>query len=359
MSGIFGALGLSDNERATVGSLGKALVFDAINEVLDRHNAELNQMLAIFVERETENYTERYLLPGGGRLQKLADQAPSAAVKRSGYWDVAFPLEGYGAALAGSRVALAYMTVQELDAHLKTIMAQDIGTVRTAILTALFEDTNRTFVDPVWGSLTIRRLANTDGTLYPPVVGSESEAEDSHYLYTGYDVADIDATNNPADTVRAELEEHFGGRSTFGDNVVLFHHSEATPYFAAISGYAPVDDKYVQLGDDTARAIGIPNVPGRVHGRLSGCWLSEWGWMQTLHYLAIHLDAPPPLVMRVDPASTGLGKGLQLVARDANYPLESAFYEHRFGLGCGNRLSAAAVEVSELGSYTPPTNFAE
>jgi len=243
MSGIFGALGLSDNERATVGSLGKALVFDAINEVLDRHNAELNQMLAIFVERETENYTERYLLPGGGRLQKLADQAPSAAVKRSGYWDVAFPLEGYGAALAGSRVALAYMTVQELAAHLKTIMAQDIGTVRTAILTALFEDTNRTFVDPVWGSLTIRRLANTDGTLYPPVVGSETEAEDSHYLYTGYDVADIDATHNPADTVRAELEEHFGGRSTFGDNVVLFHHSEATPYFAAISGYAPVDDK--------------------------------------------------------------------------------------------------------------------
>lgn len=359
MSTLFGALGLDDNERATIGAIGQGLVFDAINAVFEEHNADVEKLLSVFVEKQTENYTERYLLPGGGKLQLLADQAPSAAVKRSGYWDVAYPLRGWGAALAGSRVSLAYMTVQELDAHLKTILAQDLYTLRWRVLTALFEDTNLTFADPIWGNLTIRRLANGDGTLYPPVTGSETEEEENHYLYTGYDVADIDASNNPAATVRADLEHHFGGRGTYGDNVVLFHHSEATPYFAAISGYAPVDDKYVQLGDDTARAIGIPNVPGRVHGRLTGCWLSEWAAIPSLHYIGLHLDAPRPLVMRVDPASTGLGRGLHLVQVDREYPLQSAYYERRFGLGCGNRLSACAVEVSELGSYTPPTGYAE
>jgi hypothetical protein len=63
--------------------------------------------------------------------------------------------------------------------------------------------------------------------------------------------------------------------------------------------------------------------------------------------------------MRVDPADTGLPRGLNLVAEDEDYPMRTAYYERRFGLGVGNRLNGYALEVSTDGSYAPPSDYAE
>jgi hypothetical protein len=359
MSDIFGALTMEDNERAMIGDLGERVVFDAIQQVMADWNADVRLALSAFVEKETENYTERYLLPGSGKLQEIGRQAPSAAVKRNGYWDVAFPLRGYGAALGGSRVDMAYLTVQELDAHLDTIMAQDLNTLRWRILTALFEDDNLTWTDPNHGSLTIRRLANGDGTSYPPVVGSEDDAAETHYDVSGYAEGSISDANQPIITIRDELVEHFGGRGTFGDNIVVFHNSSATDDLDDLTGYTEVAEQFIQYGVDSDLAVNIPNVPGRIHARLTGAWLSEWDWIPTGFMLGIHLEAPRPLVMRVDPADTGLPRGLNLVAEDEDYPMRTAYYERRFGLGVGNRLNGYAYEISTDGSYAPPTDYAE
>lgn len=359
MSDIFGALNMEDNERAYVGSVGKRLVFEAINETLSRWNEDVRAAMSVFVEKRTEDYTERYLLPGSGQLQETGRQAPTAAVKRSGEWDVAYPLRGYGAALGGSRVDLAYMTLQELDAHLDTIMAQDLNTVRARILTGLFEDDNLTWTDPNHGNITIRRLANGDGTSFPPTVGSESDTTDNHYSAGGYAEGSISDSNQPFITLRDELVEHFGGRGTFGDNIVVFHNSSATSDVDALTGYTEVADQYIQYGADSDLATSIPDVPGRVHARCTGCWLSEWDWIPSNFMLAIHLEAARPLVMRVDPADTGLPRGLTLVAEDENAPLQSSYYAHRFGFGVGNRLNGAVIEVSGDGSYSPPTSYAE
>ena len=62
---------------------------------------------------------------------------------------------------------------------------------------------------------------------------------------------------------------------------------------------------------------------------------------------------------RVDPAATGLGQGLQLVAKDVNHPMQRSSFEHRYGFGCGNRLSAACISICETGSYVPPTAYDE
>ncbi len=136
----------------------------------------------MFVEEQTENFKERYKLPGGGRLQRRGGYAASGAVKAYGGYDVAYPLEDFGAQLADSDVALAYMTLQDLDRHLDTIFAQDANTVRFELLKALLNNTQDTFVDPLHGSLTIEPLANGDSVTYPPVLGSETEATDTHYL---------------------------------------------------------------------------------------------------------------------------------------------------------------------------------
>lgn len=361
MADIFGALNMEDSERAYIGAVGSNLIFEAINQVFDEWNADVMAALSVFVEKETENYTERYLLPGGGKLQELGRQAPSAATKREGEWDVAYPLRGYGAALAGSRVDIAYMTVKELDAHLKTIQAQDLNTLRWRVLTALFEDGNNTWTDPIHGSLTIRRLANDDGTYFPPVVGSEDEATEDHYANSGYNEDAISDANNPVVTARDELVEHFGGRSTYGDPIVFFHNSSMTGDLADLTDYVNVADMGVKYGNDTdlADIAGVPNVPGRIHARSNGAWLVEWDWIPTEFSIAVHLGAPRPLVMRVDPADTGLGRGLQLVAEEENYPLQSAYYERRFGFGVGNRLNGYVLEVNDDGSYQPPADYAE
>jgi hypothetical protein len=256
---------------------------------------------------------------------------------------------------------MAYMTIQELDAHLDTVMAQDLNTLRWRILTSLFEDDNLTWTDPIWGSLTIRRLANGDGTTYPPVVGSEDGAAETHYGVTGYAESAISDSNNPVVTIRDELVEHFGGRNFAGNNIVIFHNSSATDDLADLSDYTKLGDQYVAYGNDTDLAVPtVPNVPGRVHARCNECWLSEWDWITTGFSLGVNLDAPAPLVMRVDPSDTGLGGGnFGLVVEDMDYPLQSSYFERRFGFGVGNRLNGYALEISADGSYAPPTAYAE
>ncbi len=364
MSGIFGALNVSDTERAFVNQIGQRLVFEKVNELLAQYNAEVTLQMGCFLAEITEEYRFRYLLAGGGRLQRVGRMGPPAAVKRAGRYDVAFPLRGWGAQLAGNRVDLAYLTLQELDKHLDTIMLQDLNTLRHRILVALFENTNLSYTDEIHGSLTIRRLANDDdGVVYPPVSGSEDELEDhDHYWETesGYAVTDIDADANPAVDLRDEVVEHFGGRGSNERNFVVFHNEDITAKLAAISGYVAVPDRFIRVGEDTAVPVGLPVIPGRIHGRLSGAWLSEWAWVPATYAMGLLLEVPPPLIMRIDPADTGLTPGLQIVATNFQYPMMGVHYEHRFGFGVGNRLCAAIMEISGgAGDYAPPTAYTE
>jgi hypothetical protein len=360
MSGIAGILTISDTERAFINVIGQQVVFDAVNRLLAEYNREVALQVATFIERETEKFKLRYLLPGGGKLQRVGRNAPAGAVKRTGYYDVAFPLRGWGAELAGNRVSTAYMTIAELDAQLDTIMIQDLNTLRWRILTSIFEDTNLTFTDPIHGALTVTRLANTDGTAYPPVLGSETEADDDHYHNSGYTVAAIADANNPVVTLRDEIAEHFGGIGSQGREFVYFHATDQTDYLAAITGYVAISDQYIAIGANTADVRLWPQVPGRIHGRLSGAWLSEWdGWIPDTYGLMILQRVGAPLFKRNDPVDTGLGRGLNLVATDVQHPMQRASYEHRYGLGCGNRLSAACMLIDESGSYTPPAAYTE
>lgn len=356
MSGIFGILGLSDNDRSYVNTIGQSLVFTATQTLLQQYNADLNAAMSIFLDSTTTGFKERYKLPGGGRLQRRGGLAQSAAVKAYGSWDVAFPLEDFGAQLADSDIAMAYMTMPEYNRHVETVMIQDMNTVRFEMLKALFNSTAATFVDPINGSLTIERLANGDSVVYPPVLGSETEATDNHYLESNYAATAISDTNNPYITIREELEEHFG-TSTGGDNIVVFINNAETPETEDLSDFDAVPDNYVRVGSNTDVPQGLPTVPGKVIGRTNGVWVVEWRWMPANYMFGIHLDAPRPLKMRVDPADTGLGTGLQLVARDMQYPIESAHYRHRFGFGCANRLNGVVMELGTGGTYTVPTAY--
>jgi hypothetical protein len=355
MSWLLGALKLDDADRTrTVSNIGQAAIFTATQDFLARINADRDAAAGVFVERTTDRYTERYYLPGGGYLQRRGRQTQTASVKAGGYWDVGYPLEDFGAQISGDDVSLAYMTLEMYQRHVDTVVIQDVNTFRFEILKALVNSTAGTFVDPINGSLTIQRLANGDATLFPPLLGTNTEATDTHYLESGYAASAISDANNPFVTIKDEIEEHFG---TDG-NIAVFVNNAQVAKTEALTDFDPVNDANVRAGANEATVINVPAaLPGRVIGRTNGVWVVEWRYLPANYMIGIDLSAPAPLVQRVDPASTGLGMGLQLVAEDEIYPFRMAHWRHRFGFGVGNRLNGVVMELGTGGTYSVPSGF--
>lgn len=357
MTGIAGALGLQDSDNLYVNTIGQATVFEVAKAYVDQISTDTNKAFEVFVEGNIEDYKERYKLPGGGRLDKRGGQAQSSASKASGSWDVAYPLEDFGKQIAIDDVAAAYMTLEEFQRHLDDIQIKNVNTTRYEMLRAIFQNVSRTFSDPLKGDLTIQSLANGDGTLYPPVLGTESEADDTHHYGTNYASSAISDTNNPLATVRDELEEHFGA-ATGGEEVCLFINNAQTAKIKALSDFYEVVDRDVRAGDSVSVPVNLPMVPGRIIGRGSGVWVVEWRWIPADYAVGLHLGATPPLKRRVDPAATGLPRGLNIVARESSFPMESIHYRNRFGIGVGNRLNGTVLKFVASTSYTIPTAYA-
>jgi len=361
MSGIFGVLGVEDTEAALLDNIGQGLVFDAINDVLSYHNADVVAATSVFVKGETEKYLERWLAPGGGMMSPAGQDpfGPPPAIQRYGHWDVAYRLSEYAEAIASSRMGLAYMTLQELDAHLDTVMERNMARHRQLMLIALMESTDLTWDDTIHGNLTIRRLANTGGQLYPALPGAAAEADDNHYIDAAYNVAGIAAATNPAVDLRDEIIEHFGGRLTTGTDILYLHGSDQTALLAGIAGYVSRADDKIDWGDDTDLAKMVGGIPGWLHGRGWGVWLAEWAWMPDEFGLAVLLGKPP-LMRRRDTVASGLPRGLTLVATEKSHPLQASYFSDRFGYAVGNRLSAACIEINAGGAvYTPPAAYTE
>jgi len=358
MAGIFGALGLNDNDRVFAATVGQQVIYETATEYIARANASLDSALALFVEETTEQFKYRYKLPGNGYLMERDRRGEYGMVKVTGYWDVAFPLRDFGADVGGDDVSMAYMTVRELDHHISGVVTRNVNTVRWHLLNAILDNTQDTYSDPLHGDLLVEPLANGDSVVYPPILAATDGATEDHYLEAGYLVSAISDTNNPLSTIREELEEHFGS-GTGGENIVVFCSTDITPYLRALTGFVEVPDRFIRVGDDTDIPEGLPNVPGKVIGRHSGVWVVEWRWLPATYTLGIHMEQPGPIVRRTDPADTGLYRGgLSLVTEDERFPFQRSVWRHRFGFGVGNRLNGVVLEVANGGTYTVPTAYA-
>lgn len=358
MSQIFGALGIPDTDRSFINTLGQAVVYEATQDLLAQYNEDLAAAMAVFVERTTTDHQIRYKLPMNGRMQRRGGQGRSGAVKAVGQWDVALPLEEFGDAVAGDRVSMAYMTIQEYDRHLDGIMIRNKNTRRHELLRTLFRNDSRAFEDEIHGALTIVPLANGDSVVYPPIQGSESDAAADHFLVSGYAASAISDTNNPIRTMVRKLVQRFGAEQG-NSNIGIFVHSDQVALLADLADFEEVTDRFVVLGADGNTLSGLPqNVPGRVVGRVDGAWIIEWDWIPTGYLMGIHFAAPRPVLQRVDPADTGLASGLQLVSEDERYPFQGAQWSDRFGLGVGNRLNGVVMQLKASGSYDIPAVFA-
>jgi hypothetical protein len=326
-------------------------------EYVNRVNSEQAAAYGVFVSETTANYKERYRLPGGGYMQEIhPDQAPDA-VKSYGSWDVAYPLRNYADAVNGSRVTRAYMTVSELEQQTLGIVARSVNTTRRELLRSLLYKEDETFIDPLWGSLTVKALATGtgDNVVYPPVLGSNTEAVRLRYLGSNYATASISDTNNPLATIVDGLVADFGQQQG-NSNIAVFINTAEKAKLKALTDFDEEIDRFVSPAATVNTLMGLPTgLPGVVIGRCSGAWVVEWPFMPATYMLGIHLDAPAPLKKRIDPADTGLGDGLQLVAEDAQYPFQASCWQNRFGFGVANRLNGYAMQMVTSTTYTSPT----
>lgn len=359
MSTIFGALDLNNTDRVFNATVGQQAILSAIQDYLMRRDEMVDMLISIFVAENTENHKERYKLPGNGRMQDMgfAPSTRPALTRVTGEWDVAYPLRSYQSGIGWDRITMSYFTVGDMERHVSGVDIENRNSVRYALLKRIFDNTQTTFSDPNWGSLSIEPGANGDSVTYPPVIGSEAQAAEDHYLESGYAASAISDTNNPYVTIEADLVHHFG-KSQGNDNVAVFIHSDEKSVTEDLTDFTEITDRFVIPGTQTATLTGLPMMhPGRVIGRTNGCWVIEWDWIPSGYMVGVHLDAQPPLKRRVDPADTGLTPGLQLIFDEEDFPHSAQYWENRYGFGAGNRLNLVVMELGTGGTYTIPTAY--
>jgi hypothetical protein len=356
---VFGALGIPDDDYVYLNTLGQEAVFNATNQLLGNHNLDLAAFEQVFVERTTDSFKTRYYLETGGRMEKITNNTRPLDVKTTGQWDVAYPLEEFGARLASNRVAMAYMSSQQYGRHIAAILNSDVNTRRFAMLKALFNNAPPAFNDEHRGSLTIVPLANGDSVVYPPIVGSEDNATAQHYLGTTFAPTAIDDTHDPITPAVDLLEGHFG-MPTGGSNVAVFLNKANIPLVQAMSEFNPIEMRFQSLGDNITQAVNTPGyLPGRTVGELGGkAIIQQWNWIPANYQLTVHLGAPRPLTKRVDDKRTGLPEGLTLLTMTREEPFRETIWTNRYGYAVGNRLNGVITFIDAGNAYVIPTQYA-
>ena len=201
-------------------------------------------------------------------------------------------------------------------------------------------------------------MANSDGATYPPTFSSDAEAQDNHYLASGYANTAISATNNPFVTLKAEIVEHFTEATGV---VALINSAQLAEITTDLPSFVDAAPEGVIQGQDTAvatAAAGI-NVPGTFVGTdtASGVrvYVNDSGRIPASYIYAQAIGVPKPLRRRVHvPANL---RGFKLEAEEEHYPLFKRTFVDRFGYGVANRLSAAIMFV-DAGAWANPATYA-
>lgn len=351
MATIYGVLGVADT-TLTVTQVGQSLVYNAINDFYAATEAKINQLSRLLVQGDTTNYSETYLLPASGMMQTATRLTRPGAIKATGSWSTAYPLEDMRDQIAADDVTLAYMDGTLLQSYVDGVAQRYRNTRRYLMLRAVLNKTDETVADPLYGNLTIRRLANGDATLYPATGFGGAEATAQHYLGTNYTSANISDTNNPIKTVRALLRARGGGR------MVMFINSAQQDKIEALTAFYDKVPTWVTVGSGTgtATADGI-DVPGDFIGAAHDVAIFVWDEGIPADYaFGLNVDAPAPLKRRLDgPAEL---RGFKLVARQSEFPLQESFFRAREGYGVANRLNGVALQFVASTTYTTPAAYA-
>lgn len=354
---IPGLLGIDDSERTYIEGVGQQSVYEATQQYMAMVNEDLSRVTSLFIERQTEDHKFRYYLPADGELQRITKRDGAGEQAVTGSWDVALPLWGFGDAVGGVRRDLAYMTLNDYQRAIDGVVLRAQNTLRKEILRGLLDSSGYTFNDELRGSLSCVPLANGDSVKYPPIAGGSTAATATHYAESNYATSSISNTNNPIKTISRALRSRFTANGDKRRRVVLIA-SGAQDYVEALADFEAVNDANIAKGSNSDTVLNLPaQIPGEVIGYCNEAYVAVWEWMPANYMIGIDLMAEKPLQMRVDPAYTGLPRGLNLISESNVNPLRNSKWEWWFGLGVVNRLNGYVMELGTGGSYSVPSGY--
>lgn len=322
------------------------IVQTAIQEWIAEYQRQTDEMLRILVQK-TNEYSLRYQLPGTGTLQPLDQHGNPLPVLPSGYYDVAFPIQGAGTGWGDNRVTRALMTVGDANRYSLTVQNADMDWLRRHILAAIFTNTTWPYPDDDHGSLTIQPLANGDSVSYVRKGGGAST--DTHYLAQA---SAIDNSNNPFPGYYTELSEHPSNSGPY----VAYIPTNLKATVMALSTFVEINDPDITLGANSDRVTGSVDMGfgDEVLGKADHMWIVEWKSLPDSYIFALAQGADPVLGMREYPAAALQGLFPEFQDVDGNRHL------HKFiryaGFGVQNRVAALVGRIGN-GSYAIPTGY--
>lgn len=353
---LAGVLNLQD-VNVTANQVGQRVIYDGIQRLLDAYNAELEAATRFLIQRTTTEWQRKYALPGSREMEEMGVGAPSAnpaARKRTGTYDVGFDLRDARIAIGWDDITLAKLSIEDISSEVAESMRADTRWRMKWLLNHIFDNANNAFDDPQRGPITVRRFANQDGTEFPETAPGGASGQDDHYLVSGYAASSVSDANNPFTTLRNEVLEHYSV-----ENDMAFFVSEANmAKYEALTGYIEVDDPNITraLGTEYLQRV-IGNLPGRVRGRIKNQgWVVEWGRIPDDYIYAQNLNAPAPIVERVDAEADIAGFRL-IPGQQGEYPLDGSTWRDRRGFGVQERLAGAVMLLAASGSYVVPDDY--
>jgi len=345
---------LRTSEATPLTSISEDDATSVINAVLATYQAERNAAQGLFVAEQTTNHTERVQLGGFDEGQEIGPDGRPRETYTSGYVDAAYPLKRIGWALGWNLETFARFTVADLDRQVAAKTAGNAKRHMREIFRAFFDNVNGTFIDEDYGSLTIRRLANTDGSLFPATTGTDAEAQDNHYLVSGYLTGAMSATNNPLVTLAAEVREHFDATSTV---VAFINSAQRANIVTLLPSFVDAPTEGIVAAPADAQALDIDvTVPGEFIGTDgdSGVRVYVYNRVPATYIVGGVVGAPAPLKRRI-PAIASL-QGFAMVDEERHFPFYKRTWIERFGYGTANRLSFAVMQLKASGTYDVPAS---
>lgn len=353
---MYGFIGLQHLFDQRVDLVDVEQIQTAIKETTRVHTEAIAELVSSVAEPTTK-YQWAYDLPGTGTLQPLDEWGDPKPVSPTGQYTVALPIDRGGDAFGTNRETRALMTVDELNKQLDDSTRRDADWMRRHLLAAWLTNTNRTYADERWGSLTVLPLANNDSVTY--LLQSGQTAQDNHFL--GQANA-IDNSNNPFPTIYKELAEHPTNKGPF----IAYIAPDLTSTVEALTALDEPRDPDVAYGandrtlsttiNNNANAYGPMSGFGeKLVGKANGVWIREWAGLPN-GYIVFHAAGAGRFMgMRQQPAASLQGFFPEFFNVNGNLQLNK--FIRICGFGVLNRVAAGAMQIGSA-SYNIPTGYA-
>lgn len=325
---------------------------EAIDRTVARHNEEANAFLST-LSVPVSVAKERYIMPGGGKMQRIgADDNPLPQVAYRGV-DVGYPIRGYGDAMGTNRIARQMITVQDANDMMQETRIRDKNELIDEMLAAIFTKEYYQFEDMPTrglsgtGEVTIKGLASGDGDLFLTDRGRNVKT-DNHYFAQAEAMS---AAANPLPSLRRAITEHGPNPDA---TVVVYVASDLVSGIENLPGFVERTDPQLIYSQNRDR---LSNVPGRgvgdeVVGRVDRCWIIEAERLPD-GYMVAHLQGSPVLGQREYPATALRGLFIEEHTVDGNH--KETRHLRYTGFGARNRVAAAVMQIGSAEYVTPDT----